>query len=80
MKKYEYIRATLTLKPTRKAAAQMKNARASIRGPLTGTLDLTNWHDKQCTILKVAGSLEPKTTLTKPKKAKAQRARKERER
>jgi hypothetical protein len=80
MKKYKYVMATLTLKPTRKAAAQMKKAKAGIRGPLTGTLDLTNWHDRQCTILKVAGSLEPKTTLTKPKKAKAQRARKPGER
>lgn len=77
MKKYKYVRATLTLKPTREAAAKMRKAKASIRGPLTGTLVITNWLRMPSTQVEVAGSLEPKTTLNKPKKAKARRARKE---
>jgi len=80
MKKYEYVRATLTLKPTRVAGAKMRKAKESIRGPWTGTLVVTNWIQSPSTQLQVAGSLEPKTTLTKPKKTKARRARKQKER
>lgn len=79
MKKHEYVRATLTLKPTREARTKMRKAKTTIRGPLTGTLVLRNWLYMPWPTLEVAGSLEPKTTLTKPKKTKAQRARKQKE-
>jgi hypothetical protein len=78
MKKYKYVRATLTLKPTDDAAATMRKKKASITGPLTGTLAIISWIRRPSPQLVVAGSLEdePKTSLTKPKKAKVQRARK----
>jgi hypothetical protein len=80
MKKHKYVRATLTLEPTRKAAAEMKKARASIQGPLTGTLVLTKWLRQPITRLTVEGSLKPiASPVTKPKKTKARRARKEEE-
>jgi hypothetical protein len=80
MKKDKYVSATLILKPTRKAVAEIKKAKTSIRGPLIGTLSLTSWHDRPRTRLEVEGSLKPKTILIKPKKAKAQSARKQSER
>ena len=81
MEKYKYIRATLILEPTRAVVAKMKKAKASIRGPLTGTLVLKNWHDRPLPPrLEVKGSLKPITAPgTKPKKAKARRARRKAE-
>ncbi len=76
MKKYQYVKATLTLGPTMEAA-QKKKARASIQGPLTGTLMITNWRDFKCTRLDVKGSLEPEPTpVPVPKKVKARTSRK----
>ncbi len=79
MKKYKYVKATLTLGPTMEAA-QKKKARASIRGPLTGTLMITNWRDIKCARLDVKGSLEPEpASVPIPKQAKARTAQKKAE-
>lgn len=76
MKKPKYARATLILKPTRRAGVTSSKARESLLGPLTGTLVIKHWEEDPCVRLEVEGSLEPKTTVRKPSRARARRGRK----
>jgi hypothetical protein len=76
MKKPKYVRATLTLKPTKGAGVTSIKARKSLLGPLSGTLVIKHWEEDPCVRLEVEGLLEPKTTVRKPSRARARRGRK----
>jgi hypothetical protein len=63
-------------------AVKKKKVKASLQSPLTGELVITGWKNSCPTTMDIEGTLikPEKTSPTKPKKAKAPRAGKKKER
>ena len=80
MKKHKYVKATLTLRPTKKAKEKMEQAGVIIQDSFTGTLEIRNWKRLPSSLLVVKGSLKPGKTKTKTKKQEAGGIRKKKDR